>query len=342
MKLISLCVINFNLFYPFFLTYSGLYKCCLLSLTMILHNFSMRYQILLILGIFIPINTNAQDWFEGSPAWSYEYHCGFWEETYGYDNIRFIKDTILDDKLMKMFSEEKQRTTVGPNSQTWNTVQMIFFYESENKIWQFIPQNNYHKLLYDYELTSGDTLFIESDPGDLCGDTLFYIVDSTGIINIGSYELEFQDLIIEDSTNYFEDETIRIIEKVGVIGYNYFDIKLNYSCIVDACRQFTFTCYENEEIELFYPENINCEVLSYNFNLNDQSLKIYPNPIQDFFFLGDMERYESVRIIDINGKVLSHQKIDSNKINFVAPPGIYFVILQDKEGKTTTSKVVKE
>jgi hypothetical protein len=105
------------------------------------------------------------------------------------------------------------------------------------------------------------------------------------------------------------------------------------------------------------PQSVVSNTLSYivnmptglNNNILSNSVKLYPNPASNFIVLDSLnlnDRWESSMIIGINSRQYSNKifinnttrvKIETNHL----APGLYFVVLQNKEGKKIHLKFVK-
>lgn len=73
--------------------------------------------------------------------------------------------------------------------------------------------------------------------------------------------------------------------------------------------------------------------------MDEEAIKIYPNPVKEKLQLDKSVRLSS--ILDVNGKVIlqsNQQIVDVTGIK----PGIYFLKTEDRDGKSSIQKVIKE
>ncbi|MCF8369189.1 MAG: T9SS type A sorting domain-containing protein [Bacteroidales bacterium] len=74
------------------------------------------------------------------------------------------------------------------------------------------------------------------------------------------------------------------------------------------------------------------------------SLQVYPNPANEWFVVDNLENTESIKIINMQGKIVHKEeitRIESKHINSTLfPAGIYFVIAESKNGIVKREKLV--
>lgn len=77
--------------------------------------------------------------------------------------------------------------------------------------------------------------------------------------------------------------------------------------------------------------------------INTDDLKIYPNPVADSFRISGIQGGATLRLSDINGKLVLSKKINNNEYISLSslPRGVYFVNV-NSSGKTIEKKLVKE
>ena len=75
---------------------------------------------------------------------------------------------------------------------------------------------------------------------------------------------------------------------------------------------------------------------------DDSNMEVYPNPANDIIYMkGDNIQYVEI-YNTVGSRVISKNVIDSESINIAdLTSGIYFVRIVDKQGNTTTTKIVK-
>jgi trimeric autotransporter adhesin len=73
-------------------------------------------------------------------------------------------------------------------------------------------------------------------------------------------------------------------------------------------------------------------------------LKMYPNPVEDILYVENSlnRNIETIRVIDVTGKVVLEQKGNERNVNLSnLNPGFYMVLITS-EGKSTSQKIVKK
>ncbi|MFZ0599416.1 MAG: T9SS type A sorting domain-containing protein [Flavobacterium sp.] len=97
-------------------------------------------------------------------------------------------------------------------------------------------------------------------------------------------------------------------------------------------------------VDLNYPTQVNCPTLKIDDFLTTKAYSIYPNPTKDIINIGNFneESVNSIKIIDLAGKLILKQSNNLEQINLSQiPQGIYIIQIQS-EGKIFNQKIVKE
>ena len=109
------------------------------------------------------------------------------------------------------------------------------------------------------------------------------------------------------------------------VGYTKDSIPVKYS---DSAKQTTTS--------ILLPANENA----------DKSVKVYPNPAQDVFYIQSLNPrldIKAVQIIDIAGKQITGWALNNNQINIAnLPKGIYLISITVSDNNIARYKVVKE
>ena len=284
----------------------------------------------------------AQNWFDGTPNWSYTYDWWCFNPVHGWDKLKYKQDTIIDGKNCKLFKYIGYRyypfTTIEDDY--WESNYIL--YEENNIVYRY--QSNFHKL-YDFNLAIGDTIIttLNTNEGDpTCENPLISIIDNIYTIELNGHELSVQKWKnlnnIEEYGEYFT-----IIEKVGAIGNFFLEMSRHWGCGLDHCHPFSFQCYVNPELGINYPENINCEQIlpTTDLELAEPKTIVYPNPSEAVFYFQSNELINSVKLFDLHGKLLpidySNEVLDLS----LQKSGIYFIQLVYENGAFEVQKIVK-
>lgn len=79
--------------------------------------------------------------------------------------------------------------------------------------------------------------------------------------------------------------------------------------------------------------------------INNSEVSFYPNPTNDLLLIETQEAFNTVEVIDITGKLLLSEKINTTSHVLLMEDvneGIYFVKLRFNDGRTITKKIMKQ
>ena len=93
-----------------------------------------------------------------------------------------------------------------------------------------------------------------------------------------------------------------------------------------------------------YVDNVLFHTTSSGLGENDaNNVHVFPNPANEFLFISGTSELESVRIFDLNGKLVLSDELIGNKCNISSlNPGAYTVITQLKNGDEQRTRFIKE
>ena len=137
-------------------------------------------------------------------------------------------------------------------------------------------------------------------------------------------------------------------------SYFFLDLKEtdNPLIIVDDINKFKQTfgeTYYNSTTQTDVAYNLTtstepCERSLTTVNINKTGVKIYPNPVVDILNIETDVNKNSIKIIDLTGKIIESYTINEKKISVQVnhlPKGIYIVEVENENGKTN-SKFIKK
>ncbi|WP_314243457.1 T9SS type A sorting domain-containing protein [Empedobacter tilapiae] len=142
----------------------------------------------------------------------------------------------------------------------------------------------------------------------------------------------------------------------SLTNYTYFNLDLkdtdNPLIIVDDVNKFKQTfgeTYYNSTTQTDIPYNLStstepCERTLSTNNLTKSDVKIYPNPVADILNIETDTNKNSIKIIDLTGKIIESYVSNKKKITIDTnsfPKGIYVVEVENEKGKTI-SKFIKK
>lgn len=287
---------------------------------------------------------NSQNWAPIGAKWHYGYLQSIFTPDQGYYLFEYKKDTVVQGHNCKKII----RKDFAPNGNIYDLSSEIFYSEN-NKVYHLI--NNQFYVLYDFGANQGDTWEIRIpyemynvtwwDPDDSLR-TVF--VDSVKMITIDSQELKVLYTSTLSNTKetdwYFQNP---IIENIGS-NYMFPGIWLFWDTDIPSLR-----CYEDSQI--FYQKNseIDCDLLVYDSfieKVKESFFKIYPNPVNDFISISNINNLLINKIIisDITGKSIIEINSDvmPNRINLSQLyEGIYFISFYQDKQLINTKKIIK-
>ncbi len=156
---------------------------------------------------------------------------------------------------------------------------------------------------------------------------------------------------------YIEGSSPKIIDyRNKDLTKSYFSLILkennNPLIIVDDIAKFkqqNGETYYNSLTNTDIPYNLTtstepCERTLLTNNLTKSDVKIYPNPVVDVLNIETDTNRNSIKIIDLTGKIIDSYSINEKKISLqvnLYPKGIYIVEVENEKGKTI-SKFIKK
>ena len=306
----------------------------------------MHFRILLLAALnFMLSAVYGQNMLTNSSVWTYDIQEKLPVVAHGYTKYSVAKDTLLDNKQAKVITRtgySYRGVELSPST--------IYMYEEESKV--YLWQNNQFKLMYNFDLTKGDTLRLEVNNYG-CDSISPIIIDSVTEITVNAGQtLKKQHISYTTYYDGIQDlahETI--LENVGDERF------FTYSPRCGIWDNFAYTglrCYRNETIEFKnawwknrFPQ-IDCEEWVYDTetSLEDKSSlawEVFVNSIGDvvvqsnntdaFFF----ELYDASGRTVTNGTGNSKTTISTNK----QPSGMYFLKVFSQSSETSSYRLMK-
>jgi hypothetical protein len=259
------------------------------------------------------------------------------------NEYRIINDTLINGALYhKIEKTEIDQTTQIGCGPPWNAqiTKSIFGYirndSANKKVWLRFPNSNQDTLFYDFDLCVGDTIWsgdFYMSPGMW---TVNYVrVDTIDTVYIGNqYRKKF---IVSKPCHGFEYYYIE-----GVGASTGFALDIASTCLLAGSRN-ELLCV-GDSSGSFYPDTIGGCQLTTNldeFNMNQISFQLYPNPTAGTINLRTTETLQSIEIYNLQGQKV--QKINPKERSWELPKqsGLYLMRLQDEQGNVYSEKVIR-
>ncbi len=254
-----------------------------------------------------------------------------------YQNVYSITgDTSINSiNYVKIKTTEKHWLTPGisgqvncPSSINYSTYFFGGIRESSKQLYFFDPISSTEYLIYDFNLTTGDTM---PNPSGFGFGGEYRIIESIDSILINnSYR-----------KRYFLPEIngipTTVIEGIGASTGVFHSMNINISC------ESNMLCYK-EIGTIIYPNGINCD-MNLSIEKGQLDLAIYPNPTNDYLTIESESGYSlEIEIINSFGQVILKKSVNqpSNAIDVSAiSSGIYFVKVE-VDGKVGLQKLIIE
>lgn len=271
------------------------------------------------------------EWAPVGAEWYYSRPEGLMPPNEGYILYKVVKDTIIQEKIVKLIS----KTYYHASGQDVSNLGNEYTYEEDSVIYYW--KNGHFYTLYDFTAESGDkwTIYGNDNVGDFCGyDSLgVVVVDSVSTVTINNQELKALYTSSDNSSNWgFQDV---ILERIGCFSYF---LPQALDCAVDIPHENgRLRCYEDDKLGQYkssYWEisNQECDVLKY-YTLSDDKkfskIQIFPNPAKDYLnihFSGTRHEnsFIQIDIFDMNGKKLNTYQSPTKIFVGDLPSGFYY------------------
>jgi len=201
-----------------------------------------------------------------------------------------------------------------------------------NKKVFFIPENNsYDTLLYDFNLSIGDTLL-----SSIINDSINYMnhVSLIDSIIVGNKYYKRYGLSSGSNLNY-----VYLIQGIGstfgLFGYLYPPFESGT----------TLLCFKQNGQTLYPDTTTNCQLIT-SLNSNEEisnQVKVFPNPTTNDFTVRFSEKVTGkINIYDIKGNLVKQQKVNlTDEINLFLgsiSQGTYIISFINKMNKIVASK----
>jgi hypothetical protein len=262
-----------------------------------------------------------------------------------------IHDSIIQGNTYHRIYASSSWSCNPPCSSPCTSLPMGGYYireDSAKRIWMYDISSMSDTLLYDFNLSIGDTInTILVTPGDI------FVVQALDSIFIGS---NYRNIYYYSSTYGSDTCTHFLIEGIGS-GAGLFS-ELCGSCFEHGYR---LLCYKQDNQTLYYPSNAFCSTdtsIDCNFTVSisesireSKSVILFPNPATNELriqsrILGTELRIERIEIYDVMGKkrltpALSKGEGAASIDVSTLTPGMYFVRVKIEKG-IVTEKFIKQ
>lgn len=286
-----------------------------------------------VIVLFISNNTNAQNiWAPLGATWHYEIST---LELLSYERIESIRDTVIDGHICSILESNKHLFSDPPT--------YIYTYEENSKVWVYLEGS--FRLLYDFNLTTGDTTTtinyyspFEPDPQIIIQDSGLEFIND---IQLRYIIVKFLDQGSNWGFNMLDDE-FKIYEKIGSLGYMF----AQEFVMMDYPYTGFLRCYSDSEFGNFDTGiSDSCtQVIVANSDIEvPSSIRITSDHINQFIsiYINSSPVQGQYEIFNISGQLIKKENLYNNtsivKTSIISK-GIY--ILKVVNGKEIMTKKV--
>lgn len=285
----------------------------------------MQKSILLLVGLLVSVLASAQTQFpivQQDNEWNIlivTEGMNSWDSTYQTATLKINGDTTLNSQIYQKIYKSVEEI---PTNWTYHGA----LREDGQKVWFYSKTNNSESLIYDFNISVGDTINWLLDP---------MIVDSITnkpVNNEARKHIYFS----------YYDSTIKEVWIEG-IGSNKGLLESGTGMAVGG--RYWLLCMKEQASTVYMNPNYNHCFLASGISENKNSVfHLYPNPAnkQLKITVADNVIIESISIIDMNGKRLKEFKQTNTELDLSGiSSGLYIIQLIHNKGKTYQKLIVE-
>ena len=272
----------------------------------------------------------SQGWAPTGAKWHYT-QISFTGPLITFSIVESLADTVIQGKNCKKMSNGGGCSFYGP---------YFFIYSDSGKVFVYDNYYSTFSLLYDFNLSQGDSWVVHPYSQGTISDSLIVSVDSIGtqIINSDTLKVMYTTATASPTFGIWSWGG-KMIDRIGSIGY--FLPQVGF-CDPPAGP---LRCYDDSIIghyETGFAASCtwtNVGISEYNF---EDLISIFPNHSKGIFTISSSEDLKEIEIVDILGNSVFKRTINSKleTLNFFQPKGIYFVKVKDEKGNFVVKKIL--
>lgn len=226
-----------------------------------------------------------------------------------------------------------QYTLNGDTTFASTTYKKIYIYPSyvgaireSSKIVYFIPDTSINEyVLYDFNLTVGDTIFSPYGGAICCNDTVTVLSVDSILVSDG-----YHRTIELSSFNTW-------IEGIGSMCY-----LLRPADLAWLSGNDRLSCFVGDSIN-YPPTSTQCILSTQESIKTLNNISIYPNPSNGAFTIYcDNIDVAEIQLIDLLGNLILYEKVKNQRKILIEKldEGIYILSIKDKKGKIANRKII--
>jgi hypothetical protein len=314
----------------------------------------ITFLFILLFSYTLAANSPAIEWLETGTTWYYSVSRGSWgdqELKFGWWKFEVTGESEKDGKIVKILSVS---SAYGFSE---FMPQGVMLYHEDDKIYHYDWQGEVpeFKLLYDFNVNAGDTIFLTEPTEGIYGDpqTFPVIVDSLYFTTINDYEFASMNLRLPQQHNSFYSMSGPVIKYIGSISYLLLS-NMEWGCLgayIGGLR-----CFSSGDFFYQVDPDIACDaVYSIPVSVTEilatgqNPIKVYPNPATSGYITISpqviLKGNISLQVFDMAGRLLINQAKEATgqwQINTeTLRKGTYLLRVSDQQGEYSTIFMVK-
>lgn len=297
-----------------------------------------RRILIFLLITLINSSINSQIWVKQNAVWHFKYSTGTGTSG-GYLKIEYIKDTILNSKVSKMFlttmyeyafdqnnALQLINSSIIDSNYTWNNNDTIFYWK-----------NNNFEILYDFTKSNNESWIlstVENNANNCSGISTVEVINKD-LINFNGIEYTTFDLFSNDTSNF--KLRGKYNSRFGAFSNSYNPYNLIFPTYTFSCdssliyepSMFKFICFEDDDL-FYYPDGDDCKNLINHVGLNELELKLvnfFPNPTDGIINIESLNGATKLSVFDLKGNLINECKLnkDIKSIQLDLDKGFYII-----------------
>ena len=315
---------------------------------------------LLLIFSFLSIFGNSQIFENPSNIWVYGGLSLTQENYYVY---RWGNDTEINGEPVKVLLTEYYYIMGYDNPQIFGPytgIEDIYIKNDDNNVYVWDPANEEFDFLFDFDAQVGDVWQNNMWGNVEVDEAIISLTEENLVLELNSFNSEGTAYNYLQLTSLIYDippHNERIIIGVGPTGsftpcLAPAEIGLTENTATDQClgRAFGLKFFGDGENTLRFGNFSETEELLLNQILstdnphdqNDFEISIYPNPVKDQLKVKSILNFQSIRIFNAEGKLVTEIQNPTSELNVSNLASGFYFIQFNHDGKITNKKFIKE
>lgn len=297
------------------------------------------FPLLLLLALFNPVCSHAQQWLANDHVWTFNISGGF-AGVNDLFNMHVGKDTVINGQSCKK---------IVISDSAINYPEDRFAYSDGDRVYAYQVYADSFMKIYDFSLLPGDTVTVSKQFSQFQ-----YQILTADTVQAGPQSLRRQRAQYLSPNGSAQNWAFDILEGIGMVGqpfedtlpqcsYFFLDEFPHCNSVLDGF-DLKFICFKTNSGN-FSPYNSDCLVLDTNVPEDLSTFRIWPNPASDLLYTDATAiRSKPLRTLihHAQGQTLqTHQGLPEQFQLNMLMPGIYFLVIELENGRQLVRRFVK-